>query len=61
MMKLIDFRNPVRVEKEVIDESLQVVHHYGHGLDGVLLSPGSAETVVQLVKEVLNGSRHRIF
>ncbi|XP_023233022.1 D-aspartate oxidase-like [Centruroides sculpturatus] len=52
------FRQPVRVEKEIIqykDKVLKIVHNYGHGGHGVTLSWGTAkhatELVVDLTKE----------
>ena len=49
------------VEKELLDGELKVVHHCGHGPDGLLISPGSAEDVVRLVKEVLEGIFNETF
>ena len=43
----------VRVEVERLAAGLTVVHHYGHGGWGVLASPGTAVTAVNLVLQQL--------
>lgn len=52
-------RDPVRVEKEIMDlgvNKLKIVHNYGHGGYGVTTAPGTAMYACSLVKEVLLGS-----
>ena len=44
--------NGVRLEHEMFQGKLNVIHNYGHGGCGVSLSWGCAGTVVQLVKEI---------
>lgn len=49
-------RDPVRVEKEVVDvnhQTMKIVHNYGHGGYGVTTAPGTALYAVKLVKEFL--------
>ncbi|XP_065570468.1 D-aspartate oxidase-like isoform X2 [Artemia franciscana] len=49
-------RDPVRVEKEVLqvgNSTLKVVHNYGHGGYGVTTAPGTSKYAVALVKEFL--------
>ena len=41
----------VRLEHELYQDKLHVIHNYGHGGCGVTLSWGCAGAVVQLVKE----------
>ena len=41
----------VRLEHELYQDKLHVIHNYGHGGCGVTLSWGCAGTVVQLVKD----------
>ncbi|XP_022908919.1 D-aspartate oxidase [Onthophagus taurus] len=52
-------RDPVRVEKELIEvngKRIKVVHNYGHGGYGVTTAPGTALYAVKLVKESLSGN-----
>lgn len=52
------FRQPVRVESEILNNGnkmLKVVHNYGHGGSGVTLSRGTAMHATSLVKEFLRG------
>lgn len=52
-------RDPVRIEKEIIDvgtSKMNVVHNYGHGGYGVTVAPGTAMYATHLVKEVLLGN-----
>lgn len=44
-------RKEVRVEK---DPRLPIIHHYGHGGSGYTLAWGSAQTVLELVREFAN-------
>ncbi len=50
-------RGVIRVERQncVLEDGteLHVVHHYGHGGYGVMVSPGSAVTASRLVGEIL--------
>lgn len=48
-------RDPVRVEKEFIEDDMQtckVVHNYGHGGYGVTTAPGTALYALELAKEM---------
>ena len=47
------YRGQIRVEKERVHPNLTVIHHYGHGGWGVMLSPGTSVTVSKLVGQVL--------
>lgn len=52
-------RDPVRVEKQIMDiggTKLKVVHNYGHGGYGVTAAPGTSIYACQLVKEILMGN-----
>lgn len=49
-------RTTVRLERERISPTCQVIHNYGHGGSGFTLSWGCAEEVVQLVEEALYDS-----
>ena len=48
----------VRLEHELYQGKLNVIHNYGHGGCGVTLSWGCAGTVVQLVKEIQLAQPH---
>lgn len=52
-------RDPVRVEKEIInidDRKLKIVHNYGHGGYGVTTAPGTSIYAVKLTKEIWIGN-----
>ncbi|CAG0881713.1 unnamed protein product [Darwinula stevensoni] len=52
-------RYQVRCEKEVLtygQQSLKVVHNYGHGAYGVTLAPGCARHAVRLGQQMLQGN-----
>ncbi|XP_014243273.1 D-aspartate oxidase [Cimex lectularius] len=46
----------VRVEKEILENGIKVVHNYGHGGYGVTSAPGSSKYAVKLVHEFLSSS-----
>ncbi|XP_064641645.1 D-aspartate oxidase-like [Lineus longissimus] len=51
------YREPIRVEKEIMNiggQKLKVVHNYGHGGNGVCLSWGTSVNAVKMVDELLN-------
>ncbi|KAL5021663.1 hypothetical protein ScPMuIL_000818 [Solemya velum] len=55
-------RSELRVEKEsynINGQTIKVVHNYGHGHQGILLSWGTALRATELVKECLSGGSHR--
>lgn len=52
-------RDPVRVEKEILNlngNKIKLVHNYGHGGYGVTTAPGTAIHACQLVKELYLGN-----
>lgn len=46
-------RPEVRLEAEILENGIPVVHNYGHGGSGVTLSWGCAEEAARLVREAL--------
>jgi len=52
-------REPIRIEAEIMkfgDKSLQVVHNYGHGGNGVSLAWGTSKHAVDLVSQLIQSS-----
>ncbi len=50
-------REPTRVEREIVNgrfkKEIIVIHNYGHGGNGISLSPGTARSAVRLLEEEL--------
>lgn len=55
-VSLNGFRDEVRIECDRIELAdgsvLHIVHNYGYGSTGVMVAPGAAKFVVQLVKQI---------
>lgn len=58
LVGLRPYRPTIRVEKEVLafnsGKTLKVVHNYGHGCYGVMVSPGTSMHAVSLVHDILH-------
>lgn len=54
-------RKPLRIEQELMkfpSGSLQVVHNYGHGANGIGLSWGTAKHAARIANEILTREKH---